>query len=419
MKRVLWIVAILAVVGTSAMVSLRAQEGPENTLDRARINRLVRDLGSENPQIRDEATRELRHTGAPALPALREAAKSSDAEVSYRAQRLIEQIEQGGREPEVAEEEGNERATRPQRRRAPTRMGSNFALSFNGNGSFSLRRDADGHIELRVKEKDKDGAEVETLYEADSVEQFVEKYPDVAKKYGIQRNRTGFITIPDLGNPRLGKEQEEILKGFQEDLMKEMQEVLKQSRRSLEEMFKGFSNRGGSRRGFPFPDDFDKLFEEDVDPFRLDEEMERKLDEELGRERPDEGGDRLDRGGSRPEPNPDETFAPWQERTGRTRMNDGLKVEYLSPALRAQLGIDGTEGVLVSEVEAGGPGERAGLRKYDVILRVNDQPVRASLEFRRILKDAIGSGHVLLDVVRKGEAITLDLDRRAIEAFRK
>jgi hypothetical protein len=57
------------------------------------MKRLIDQLGSERFKDREHATRELVKLGKSALPGLKEAANSPDAEVRRRAQRLVEQME--------------------------------------------------------------------------------------------------------------------------------------------------------------------------------------------------------------------------------------------------------------------------------------------------------------------------------------
>jgi hypothetical protein len=56
------------------------------------IDQLISQLGSERFTDREQATRELSQLGKNALPALKEAVKSSDAEVRRRAKGLVELI---------------------------------------------------------------------------------------------------------------------------------------------------------------------------------------------------------------------------------------------------------------------------------------------------------------------------------------
>lgn len=53
----------------------------------------------------------------------------------------------------------------------------------------------------------------------------------------------------------------------------------------------------------------------------------------------------------------------------------GVACESLSPAMRAQLGLATEQGVLVQDVVADSPAARAGLKRYDVILAVDDEPI--------------------------------------------
>src|SRR5438128_6100003 len=56
------------------------------------IKRWIDQLGSERFQDREQATQKLLKFGKSALPSLKEAVKSRDAEVRHRAQQLIERI---------------------------------------------------------------------------------------------------------------------------------------------------------------------------------------------------------------------------------------------------------------------------------------------------------------------------------------
>jgi serine protease Do len=81
--------------------------------------------------------------------------------------------------------------------------------------------------------------------------------------------------------------------------------------------------------------------------------------------------------------------------------------EGIDEAAREYLGLPDTNGVIVDDVTEGGPADRAGLRKDDVIRKVNGEPISDNL-------DLIGkiSGHqpgdkVSLEIFRGGK--TLDL----------
>src|SRR5436190_2053031 len=60
--------------------------------DAGKIDRLVRQLGSDNFREREAASKRLEEIGEPALGALRKAAHSRDAEIRHRAAAVIEAV---------------------------------------------------------------------------------------------------------------------------------------------------------------------------------------------------------------------------------------------------------------------------------------------------------------------------------------
>src|SRR5882672_5834046 len=67
----------------------------EASKTKASTQDLIKDLGAESYKVRLDAERQLRAIGKDALPALRDAGKSDDAEVQWRSRRLVRQIERG------------------------------------------------------------------------------------------------------------------------------------------------------------------------------------------------------------------------------------------------------------------------------------------------------------------------------------
>ena len=65
----------------------------------------------------------------------------------------------------------------------------------------------------------------------------------------------------------------------------------------------------------------------------------------------------------------------------------GLQVEALAPGAAERLNLPMSQGVLVVDVATGGPADRAGLRRGDVILEVGRQPVSDA----RTLSQALGA----------------------------
>jgi serine protease Do len=81
----------------------------------------------------------------------------------------------------------------------------------------------------------------------------------------------------------------------------------------------------------------------------------------------------------------------------------GLSVQPLTPEIAESLGVDpGTKGVVVTGVEPGGVAEDAGLRRGDIILEINQQPVDGVSSYRNALKQAEGKKSILF-LVRRGQ----------------
>jgi serine protease Do len=63
-------------------------------------------------------------------------------------------------------------------------------------------------------------------------------------------------------------------------------------------------------------------------------------------------------------------------KTGRViRGRIGVVVQDVDAGLARSFGLDRPQGALISDVEPGGPAQKAGLRAGDIVLRVNDQAV--------------------------------------------
>jgi Do/DeqQ family serine protease len=82
----------------------------------------------------------------------------------------------------------------------------------------------------------------------------------------------------------------------------------------------------------------------------------------------------------------------------------GLQVEPLAPESAERLGLPFSDGLLVTDVAGGGPAERAGLRRGDVIREVDRQPVFDAAALQRTLAAVPVGRSVLMWVHRAGGA---------------
>ncbi|MEK7865607.1 MAG: HEAT repeat domain-containing protein, partial [Planctomycetota bacterium] len=176
---------------------------------------LVSQLGSDDAAAREKATDELSKLGPEAIPVLEEAAQSKDPEVQWRAEKAIAKIKEGAQPKTEVQEDGG----RPKQKRQPGGFSSSIRIQIGGPGSVSIQRDGNGHVRVTVTEEDEKGEKVSKSYEADSAAEFKEKYPEVAKKYGIDDEGTA----PQVILPPGLEDMDELLK----DMPARLQEMLK------------------------------------------------------------------------------------------------------------------------------------------------------------------------------------------------
>jgi serine protease Do len=82
----------------------------------------------------------------------------------------------------------------------------------------------------------------------------------------------------------------------------------------------------------------------------------------------------------------------------------GVSVQEVNQAFADSFKLDKPEGALVSMVEKGGPGDKAGLQSGDVIRGVNGQPIVSSGDLPAIIGLAAPGDSVKLNVWRQGAA---------------
>jgi serine protease Do len=85
----------------------------------------------------------------------------------------------------------------------------------------------------------------------------------------------------------------------------------------------------------------------------------------------------------------------------------GINAEDLTAQLGAYFGAPDDGGILVREVRAGSPAEKAGLKAGDVIVKVDGEPVRSLGELRAELREKSAEKSVTLGILRKGSDLSL------------
>ena len=81
----------------------------------------------------------------------------------------------------------------------------------------------------------------------------------------------------------------------------------------------------------------------------------------------------------------------------------GIQPEELAEQLRAQLEIEDGVGLLVADVVSGSPAEQAGLRKNDILLKIDGQPVRGEEGLAKFMEAAKPGQEAALTILRRGK----------------
>ena len=80
----------------------------------------------------------------------------------------------------------------------------------------------------------------------------------------------------------------------------------------------------------------------------------------------------------------------------------GLQIEPLAPDTAERLGLSFNQGLLVTDVASGGPADRAGLKRGDVIVEVDRKPVHDAPGLQKALGDVPAGKSALIWVHRPG-----------------
>jgi C-terminal processing protease CtpA/Prc len=81
----------------------------------------------------------------------------------------------------------------------------------------------------------------------------------------------------------------------------------------------------------------------------------------------------------------------------------GLTFENASAALKAQLGIEATGGVVVTDVAAGSLAEKAGFKKYDVLTSIGDSDVSDTGQLEKVLAVFKDVNELTCSIIHQGQ----------------
>jgi serine protease DegS len=84
----------------------------------------------------------------------------------------------------------------------------------------------------------------------------------------------------------------------------------------------------------------------------------------------------------------------------------GIEAQDLTAELAQALNLDSTSGVLISGVLRGGPADTAGILPGDVVLAINNQPVKEAQQAMRLISEQHPDAMVRLEGTRQGKPFT-------------
>lgn len=87
----------------------------------------------------------------------------------------------------------------------------------------------------------------------------------------------------------------------------------------------------------------------------------------------------------------------------------GITYQDVTPEIARILGLTEAEGILVAEVLAGQPAEKAGIQAYDVIVELNRKPITDGEAFQKMVQELKPGDLAVLKVIRNGQALVLTL----------
>jgi len=84
----------------------------------------------------------------------------------------------------------------------------------------------------------------------------------------------------------------------------------------------------------------------------------------------------------------------------------GILVQEVTPLIARSIGLDGTRGVIVSRVDPGSPADKAGIERGDVIISVNNEPIRNFESARKAIFGAEIGDRLEFRLLRQGKEKT-------------
>ena len=86
----------------------------------------------------------------------------------------------------------------------------------------------------------------------------------------------------------------------------------------------------------------------------------------------------------------------------------GMQYQALSSELASTMGLSGTLGIVVSDVQPGGPAGKAGVQVGDLIVAMDGHPLEDAHEFKEVLENTAPGTRVSLAIVRANRGASVE-----------
>lgn len=94
----------------------------------------------------------------------------------------------------------------------------------------------------------------------------------------------------------------------------------------------------------------------------------------------------------------------------------GVMIQEISPELKEKLGLESEKGALVADVSPGGPADKAGIRRGDVIVRFGDEEINEMKELPYVVASTPVGSKTTVTVIRDGGSKELEVEIGELEA---
>jgi bifunctional DNase/RNase len=101
---------------------------------------------------------------------------------------------------------------------------------------------------------------------------------------------------------------------------------------------------------------------------------------------------------------------PAPKRVDEAQRKLGIQTQDLTAELAALFNVGLESGVLVADVEPGGPAAIAGIGRGDIITRINDSAIKSTHDVERLLGAGKTPAQLKLEVIKKGKPTTVVVD---------